>query len=89
MNDEYGHSIILIDEDDNEIEFEIMDKFDHKGECYYILLPIDDDSDEVEYVILREQATSPEGEPTLIGIEDAELLDEVFETYKKRSSNEP
>lgn len=89
MNDEYGHSIILIDEDDNEIEFEIMDKFDYKGECYYVLLPIDDDSDEIEYVILRESEVSPDDEPALVGIEDVGLLDEVFETYKKRSIDEP
>lgn len=86
MNDEQIKSIILIDENENEIEFDIMDRFDFKGDCYYVLLPIDDDSDEVEFVILREEQIYDDDTSALVGIEDAALLDEVFEQYKKRSS---
>lgn len=74
-------SILLTDEDENEIEFDIMDSFDFNGEMYYVLLPVDDERDEIEYVILRERN---EGE--LIGIEDEKMLDLVFEEYKKRNS---
>ena len=85
MNDENERSIILTDEDDNEIEFDIMDKFDYNGEYYYVLLPVDDDSDELEYVILRETEVASDGESILAGIDDAELLDELFAIYKKRN----
>ena len=34
-------SIVLYDEDENEIEFDIMDKLVYKGETYYVLLPVD------------------------------------------------
>ena len=40
-------SIVLYDEDENEIEFDIMDKLVYKGETYYVLLPVDYDSDDV------------------------------------------
>ena len=78
---EYTKSIILIDEDDNEIEFDLMDKFDFEGENYIVLLPVDDDSDDIEYVILRDA-----GDGALAGIEDESTLDRVFAQYKKRNN---
>ena len=74
-------SIVLTDEDDNEIEFDIMDSFAFEGGHYYVLLPVDDERDDIEFVILREKA---EGE--LIGIDDESTLDRVFNEYKKRNS---
>lgn len=74
-------SILLTDEDDNEIEFDIMDSFDFEGESYYVLLPVDDERDDIEFVILREK-----GEGELIGIDDEKTLDRVFNEYKKRNS---
>ncbi len=76
-------SILLTDEDDNEIEFDIMDNFAFEGESYYVLLPVDDERDDIEYVILRDR-----GEGELIGIEDERTLDRVFEEYKRRNSIE-
>ena len=60
MEEQLYNSIILIDEDENEIEFDIMDIIEHNGENYYVLLPVDDDSDELEYVILRETGEGEE-----------------------------
>lgn len=77
---EYTKSILLVDEDDNEIEFDLMDQFEFKGEKYLVLLPVDDDSDDVEYVILRDA-----GDGALAGIDDEATLDLVFEHYKKRN----
>lgn len=76
-------SILLTDEDDNEIEFDIMDSFDMGGETYFVLLPVDDDSDDIEYVILRSK-----GDDELVGIDDEATLDRVFNEYKKRNSIE-
>ena len=81
-----NNSIILIDEDENEIEFDIMDIIEHNGENYYVLLPVDDDSDELEYVILRE--TGEGEEKTLVGIDDEKTLDDVFKKYQKHSTDE-
>ena len=76
-------SIILIDEDENEIEFDIMDSFDFEGASYYVLLPVDDDSDELEFVILRDR-----GDGALAGIDDEATLERVFEQYKKRNDRD-
>ena len=72
-------SIILIDENENEIEFDIMDEFEFEDEKYTVLLPVDDDSDDLEFVILRDA-----GDGALAGIDDGDLLDRVFALYKKR-----
>lgn len=77
---DYTKSLILIDEDDNEIEFDLMDQFEFKGEKFLVLLPVDDDSDDLEYVILRDA-----GDGALAGIEGEDTLDRVFEEYKKRN----
>lgn len=76
-------SVILIDEDDNEIEFDIMDQFEFEGSSYCVLLPVDDDRDELEYVILRDA-----GGGTFAGIDDEALLDRVFSRYKRRNDIE-
>ena len=80
LEEQLYNSIILIDEDENEIEFDIMDIIEHNGENYYVLLPVDDDSDELEYVILRE--TGEGEEKTLVGIDDEKTLDDVFKNIK-------
>ena len=76
-------SILLIDENENEIEFDIMDEFEFEGEKYTVLLPVDDDSDDLEYVILRDA-----GEGALAGLDDEDLLDRVFRQYQKRNEKE-
>ena len=76
-------ALVLTDENDNEIEFDLMDRFDFEGSSYCVLLPVDDDSDDIEYVILRD-----EGDGALVGIETEELLDRVFNEYKRRNSLE-
>lgn len=76
-------SLLLTDEDENEIEFDIMDSFDFNGETYFVLLPVDDDSDDIEYVILQEK-----GEGELIGIDDENTLELVFDEYKRRNDLE-
>ena len=83
MEQNETHALILIDEDDNEIEFDLLDKFGFEGGTYLVLLPVDDDSDELEYVILRDV-----GDGSLAGIDDEDLLDRVFDEYKKRNDIE-
>ncbi|MBQ2191342.1 MAG: DUF1292 domain-containing protein [Clostridia bacterium] len=83
MEQNESHALILIDEDDNEIEFDMLDEFDFEGSTFLVLLPVDDDSDEVEYVILRDA-----GEGALAGIDDEDQLDRVFAEYKKRNDIE-
>ena len=80
MEDNAVKTIVLVDENDNEIEFDLMDEFELEGAHFYVLLPVDDDSDELEYVILRDA-----GDGALAGIDDADQLDRVFAEYKRRN----
>lgn len=86
MSEELLKSIVLVDEDDNEIEFDVMDKFSYKGTNYCVLLPVDYDADDAEFVILQEKYI--DGEAAFIGIEDAKVLDAVFDEYKRRQKIE-
>ena len=76
-------TILLTDEDENEIEFDVMDEFELDGGSYFVLLPVDDERDDIEFVILRDR-----GEGELIGIDDEKTLERVFSEYKKRNSIE-
>lgn len=86
MSEELLGTVFLVDEDDNEIAFDVMDKFQYNGINYCVLLPIDYDADDVEFVILQEKLV--DGETVLAGIEDAAILDAVFDVYKKRQKIE-
>lgn len=82
MSEEPLKSIVLVDEDDNEIEFDVMDKFPYKESNYCVLFPVDYDSDDAEFVILEEKYI--DGEAAFVGIEEAKVLDAVFNEYKRR-----
>lgn len=79
-----AESIILTDADGNDLEFDIMDAFEHKGNVYYVLLPADEIGADTEYVILRETKNDETGETLLEGFDDAALLNELFGIYKSR-----
>ena len=38
MEQNESHALILIDEDDNEIEFDMLDKFDFEGSTFLVIL---------------------------------------------------
>lgn len=79
-----AESIILTDNDGNDLQFDIMDVLEYKGSVYYVLLPADEIGTDTEYVILREIKDNESGETLLEGFDDAELLEAVFSEYKKR-----
>lgn len=72
--------IVLLDEEGGEIECELLDKIELKGEVYCVLLPIDTDSAEPEAIILRE---GEDGD--LTGFDDGDILDEVFKLFLERN----
>ena len=72
--------IILYDEEGGEIECELLDKIEFKGEVYCVLLPVDADSAEPEAIILRESESGD-----LTGFDDGDILDEVFKLFLKNN----
>ncbi len=80
-------SIIVLEDDlGNEVEFEYLDVIEYEGVEYLYLIPAnEEDGDEV--VILK--ITSVDDETEMFeGIEDEELLETLFETFKNKWKDE-
>lgn len=73
--------ITLLDDDDNAIDFEIIEMLEISGKRYAFLLPLNDDSaDEDEAVIFRID-TGEDGEEIFAYIEDDQEWEMVVDTY--------
>ncbi len=82
-NDE-NKTIILTDDLGNDVEFEILDLFDFECEEYVVLMPVNAEKNDV--IILRIESFDDVTE-TYTGIDDADLLCEVFELFKERNKD--
>lgn len=80
-----GALITLTDDEGNEIEFEFLDVVEYDGEEYIVLIENDEDADEV--VILKINALDEETEE-YVSIEDEEVLQTVFDMFKKKYEGE-
>ena len=81
---------IITPEDDlgNEQDFEYLDVVEFEGEEYIILLPVEEEEQErSEVMILRIESLDDEHE-NYVGIDDEEVLQKVFDIFKKRYENE-
>ena len=73
--------ITLTDDEGNEVEFEFLDVIEYDGDEYIVLIENDEDADEV--VILKINALDEETEE-YVSIDDEEILQTVFEMFKKK-----
>lgn len=87
MDNEYKPDLItLIDEDNVEHNFEILDVIENEKGVFYALYPIFDTADETvedsgEYYIM--EVIEEEGEEQLAEVEDEALLDELSAIFEK------
>ncbi len=89
--EELDNIVILNDEEGNEVKFEFLDLVELNDEEYVILLPVNDEGeeDEGEVVILKIEDTDDDSEEeSYIGVEDEEVLNEVFEIFKEKFKND-
>ncbi len=84
----------LVDEDGNEINFEVIAEVEYKGKHYYAMIPADaaDQAQEAndgfcEYVILREEKDE-NGENTLVTVDDDDEFDDVADQFDDMFSEE-
>lgn len=80
-----GTLITLTDDEGNEVEFEFLDVIEYDGDEYIVLIENDEDADEV--VILKINALDEETEEYL-SIDDDEILETVFDMFKKKYEGE-
>lgn len=87
MDNEFKPDLItLIDEDNVEHNFEILDTIENEKGVFYALYPVyDDPSDELqdsgEYYIM--EVIEEDGEEQLAEVEDDALLDELSAVFEK------
>lgn len=86
MIQEYEPEIITLEDNDgNEVEFELLDVVEYEGEEYIVLIENDENAQDV--VILKIESVDDEIE-NYIGIDDEELLANVFEAFKEKYKDE-
>ena len=86
MIQEYEPELVtLVDDEGNEVEFELLDVVDYEGEEYVVLIENNEEAQDV--VILKIESVDDETE-NYIGIDDEELLSNVFETFKEKYNDE-
>lgn len=86
MSEEFGPDFITVtDEDGNDIELELLDVLEHKGQTYMAFFPAvpedetDEDSDDYGMVILK--SIHENGEELLSTLDSEEELTEVYDLF--------
>ena len=73
--------VVLIDEEGNDVEFELIDVVEYGGADFAVLLPVEDSDGEV--VILQMVSVDDETDE-LVSVDDEGVLQSVFEVFKER-----
>lgn len=88
MSEEFGPDFITVtDEEGNDIELELVDALEHKGQTYMAFYPAveegaDEDSEDYGMVILK--TIEENGEELLSTLDSDEELNEVYDLFMER-----
>ena len=82
MDEDISNTIMLQDEDGNDVEFAILDVIEHEEKAYVVLMPVEDFDGEV--VILQIEEGETEEEDQYVSVEDEEMLDTLFQIFKEK-----
>ena len=86
IKSEMENTVILVDEDGNEMRFEVLEVIEYEGEDYAILVA--EEGDDADTVVIVRVDTDENGEETFSSVEDEDLLDNDFEFFKENFSDE-
>ena len=89
--EELDNTIILNDEDGNEVKFEFLDLVELDDEQYVVLLPVLEEGEENdgEVVILKiEDSDENSEEESYVSVESEETLKQVFDIFKEKFKDE-
>lgn len=75
-------SIVLNDEDGNEIEFEVITKMDIEDKEYVVVVPKDSDEENTDEAIVLRIDKDEEGNEILVTVEDDDEFAIVSEAYE-------
>lgn len=77
--------LILTDEKGMEVPFEILDILEYEGEEYVVLYPADVGDEELVHILRVTSENMDDGEEQYEGIEDEELIDTLYQLFRKRN----
>lgn len=86
--DDLDNTIILNDENGEEVPFEFLDLIEYDGEEYVVLLPKDESEDAGEVVILKVDETDSEDEEAYTSVDDERTLQAVFNIFREKFKDE-
>ncbi len=75
----------LVDEDGNEVAFELLDTVEYEGEQYFIMVPVDDVDNGV--VIMKLELGETEDDDSLLTVTDEIVVDSVYEIFKEKNKD--
>lgn len=85
MEENFDGIIHLKDAEGNDVNFEFLDLVEYEGSEYAVLMEIDaSEENEDSVVILRIEQTENEDEEAFVGVDDEEVLDAVFNLFRKK-----
>ena len=73
--------VTLVDDEGNEVDFDLLMAFDYEKKRYIALLPMEQVEGVGEDEVILLEVVKENGEETYRGIENPVLLDEVFEEF--------
>lgn len=85
-DEENENYITLVDDNGKEVSFEIIGTLEYLERWFAVLIPFDEEDDGV--VILEMIATDDPDYDEFVGIDDENLLNEVFNEFKKSYNGE-
>ena len=81
LQEEETSTLVLTDENGEDITFEYLDCIEYEGMEYLVLLPAEEDSNEI--VILQIEPVDEENE-NYLAVENEDVLDAVYDIFKER-----
>lgn len=85
---EEGELVVLVDEDDNEHEFILVDTIEVGEGRYAILSPAEQEEEEESEVIILKVGLNEEGEEVFYDIEDDEEWEKVADAWEESETEE-
>lgn len=85
---EPNNILTFFDENDEAVEFEIIDSFEIADKKYAALATPEDSEDEESEVYIMRIESESSGEDIFVSIEDDDELDRAFQMFKDRCSEE-
>ena len=84
MDNEFGkNTVVLTDENGQEVELEHLDTVEYNGQTYMAFIPAEM-SVEDAYELIIMKVEEEDGEDVLVTLDDEDELDEMFQIFSER-----